>query len=58
MGRQSTSAETDSRLANLQFENNRLRTTRAQASQRLGILLERLQQQADESVNLTQEDAA
>ncbi len=47
MGRQSTSTESDSRLANLQFENQRLRSSRAQASQRLGVLLERLQQQLD-----------
>ncbi len=61
MGSQSTTAESDSRLANLQFENQRLRTSRAQASQRLGVLLERLQQQQLEETTAQshmQEDAA
>lgn len=58
MGRQSTGSEADTRLANLQFENQRLRTSRAQAAQRLGTLMERLQQQLDTDTSIAQEDAA
>ena len=70
VGRQSGNAATtelESRLANLQFENQRLRATRTQAAQRLGTLLERLQEQLnaestkpaqDALSSLTQEHAA
>lgn len=37
--------EMQTRMANLQFENQRLRTTRAEAAGRLGTLIERLQEQ-------------
>jgi hypothetical protein len=47
MGRQSGNTQTDTRIANLQFENQRLRTSRQQAAQRLTALMERLQQQLD-----------
>lgn len=49
-GRQTAGAATtelETRMANLQFENQRLKGQRQQASQRLGSLLERLQQQLD-----------
>lgn len=72
-GRQTAGAgtsEMQNRLANLQFENQRLRTTRAQAAGRLGGLIERLQQQLNTEASsdsilsdtlttlTTQEDAA
>jgi ABC-type transport system involved in Fe-S cluster assembly fused permease/ATPase subunit len=47
MGRQSGNTEVNNRLANLQFENQRLRTSRELAAQRLTLLMERLQQQLD-----------
>lgn len=51
--------ELETRLANLQFENQRLKSTRTQAAQRLGALLERLQEQAaSESTNPVQEGLA
>jgi len=42
-----TTHEMESRLANLQFENQRLRNTRAQAAGRLTVLIERLQQESE-----------
>ncbi|PZP39239.1 MAG: hypothetical protein DI585_04785 [Pseudomonas fluorescens] len=61
MGRQASNASThdlESRVANLQFENQRLRATRLQAAQRLGTLLERLQaqQESETSGSQTLED--
>ena len=58
MGRQSGNAETNNRLANLQFENQRLRTSRAQAAERLTLLMERLQQQLDAEPSATATDSA
>lgn len=62
-GRHASSAahsDLEQRMANLQFENQRLRTTRQQAAERLDALLIRLKDQLAESSSQTssQEDAA
>ncbi len=61
-GRHASSAahsDLETRMANLQFENQRLRTTRQQASERLDALLERLKDQLAASAEASvQEDAA
>jgi L-lactate utilization protein LutB len=61
-GRHANSAahsDLETRMANLQFENQRLRTTRQHAAERLDVLLERLKDQLTESSqNAVQEDAA
>lgn len=46
-------AEFNNRLANLQFENQRLKNSRTQAAQRLSLLMERLQQQLDAETEAT-----
>ena len=61
-GRHATSAahsDLETRMANLQFENQRLRTSRQQAAERLDTLLERLKDQLTQSSQQSvQEDAA
>ncbi len=61
-GRHANSAahtDLETRMANLQFENQRLRSSRQQASERLNALLVRLKDQLAESAqNGVQEDAA
>lgn len=61
-GRHASSAaqsDLETRMTNLQFENQRLRTSRQQAAERLDTLLQRLKDQLTESARPSaQEDAA
>lgn len=45
-------------MANLQFENQRLRSSRKQAAERLEVLISRLQQQLENPQSLTETEEA